>query len=183
MEDDPIIGVYARIEDAAILAEAGRYEGALLLLLVAVAATSRKRYRQGTKSRKDPSKTMDDKEAFETFLRDEIWRLRKGANDTITYRGGKVPIEEFLYIFLRCHLVHEGQMPIDLQPVRNEDVITIDNKDGTGISITPLFLTRINDVIWRAPENSYPAMKSEMESLRQRILNHPLNQKNFDKEN
>ncbi len=174
MNDERLIGVYARIEDAAILAEAGRYEGALLLLLVAVAATSRKRYPRGTKSRKNISEDMGDKEAFETFLRDEIWRLVKEHDDAVIYRGKKIPIERFLYKYLRCQLVHEGQMPVDLQPMQKQDVITIDFENGTGISFTPLFLARINDVICRVPENSYYAMKPELDDLKNRDSNHRL---------
>src|SRR5262245_31631524 len=44
-------GVHARLEDAKVLYEAGRIDGALLTTLVAVAATSKKRY---------PKKTMGD---------------------------------------------------------------------------------------------------------------------------
>jgi len=47
-----LIGVQARVEDAGVLADNGRYEGALLMLLIAVAATSRKRYPRGTPSKK-----------------------------------------------------------------------------------------------------------------------------------
>src|SRR5689334_9376605 len=127
MDDkEPLIGVYARIEDAGVLADAGRFEGALLMLLVAIAATSRKRYPVGTKSLKKPSEKMGDGEAFKTFLRDEIWRLVREHDDAIKFRGQEIPIEDFLYKFLRCELVHEGRLPTDLHPMRREDVITID---------------------------------------------------------
>lgn len=174
MDQEPLVGVYARIEDAGVLADAGRYEGALLMLLIAVAATSRKRYPLGTKSRNNPSKDMGDGEAFKTFLHDEMWRLVKEHDDTVQVRGQKVPIEDFLYKFLRCELVHEGKLPVDLHPMREQDVLTIDFDDGTGISFTPLFLTRLNDVIWRARENSYSAVKAEMDALAERQSNHPL---------
>ena len=72
--DRLLIGVQARVEDAGILADNGRYEGALLMLLIAVAATSRKRYPHGTPSKQNPKNNMSDHEAFATFLRDEIWR-------------------------------------------------------------------------------------------------------------
>jgi len=173
-DQEPLIGVYARIEDAGVLADAGRYEGALLMLLIAVAATSRKRYPLGTKSLKDPSKDMGDAEAFKTFLRDEIWRLVKEHDDTVQFRGKKIPIEDFLYKFLRCELVHDGKLPVDLHPMRDQDVITIDFDDGTGISFTPLLLTRLNDVVWRAPENSYNAVKPDMDAVTERQSNHPL---------
>src|SRR5687768_15775776 len=100
--DEPLIRVQARIEDAGLLADHGRLEGALLMLLVAVAATSRKRYPRGTPSKKKPSEQMRDGEAFRTFLRDEIWRLVKEHSDLVKFEGEERPIEDFLYEFLRC---------------------------------------------------------------------------------
>jgi hypothetical protein len=81
---------------------------------------------------------------------------------------------DFLYKFLRCELVHEGKLPVDLHPMSDQDVMTIDFDDGTGISFTQLFLARLNDVIWRAPENSYSAVKPEIDALVERGSNHPL---------
>ena len=75
--DNLLISVPARVEDASVLADNGRYEGAMLMLLIAVAATSRKCYPVGTPSKKDPNKNMSDHEAFIAFLRDEMWCLAK----------------------------------------------------------------------------------------------------------
>ncbi len=107
----PPTGVYARIEDAGVLADCGRFEGALLMLLVAVAATARKRYPRGTPSVKEPKRKMGDREAFTLFLRDEMWRLVREHSDVVEFRGEKRSIEEFLYDFLRCELVHEATVP------------------------------------------------------------------------
>lgn len=173
--DDPdliLIGVQARIEDAGVLADNGRYEGALLMLLVAVAATSRKRYPRGTRSKKNSGKEMGDCEAFTTFLRDEMWRLVREHDDFVHYRGEERPVEEFLYEFLRCNLVHEGHTPVDLYPMRDSDILTIDYPDGSGVSFSRLLLARLNDVVWRAPENSFEAVKAEMEAIRERRANH-----------
>ena len=123
---DLLVGVQARVEDAGMLADNGRYEGAMLLLLIAVAATSRKRYPRGMLSKKYPKKKMSDGEAFTTFLKDEMRRLVKEHDDFIVYDGEKKPVEEFLYKYLRNQLVHEGRTPIDLYPMRNGDVLTID---------------------------------------------------------
>ena len=166
-----LIGVQARVEDAGVLADKGRYEGALLMLLIAVASTSRKRYPRGTPSKKNPNKKMYDREAFTTFLRDEIWRLVKEHSDFVVYRGKQRPIEEFLYKYLRCQLVHEGHTPVDLYPMRDGDVLTIDYPDGSRISFSRLLLTRLNDVVWRAPENSYEATKPELDEIRKRRAN------------
>ncbi|HUW19731.1 MAG TPA: hypothetical protein VMW16_10565 [Sedimentisphaerales bacterium] len=175
--DDPsdvLIAVQARVEDAGVLADNGRYEGAMLMLLTAVAATSRKRYPRGTPSKKNPRKPMSDREAFTTFLRDEIWRLVREHEDFVVYHGEKKPIEEFLYEYLRCELVHEGRTPVDLYPMREGDVLTIDYPDGSGITFSRLLLARLNDVVWRAPENSYEATKAEIEAIRRRRAKHRL---------
>lgn len=166
-----LIGVQARVEDAGVLAENGRYEGALLMLLIAVAATSRKRYPKDTPSKKNPKNNMSDHEAFTTFLRDEIWLLVKEHSDFVVYEGKQRPIEEFLYQYLRCHLVHEGRTPVDLYPMRNDDVLTIDCGDGLVVGCSRLLLARLNDVVWRAPENSYEATKAELDDFRKRRAN------------
>lgn len=153
----PPTGVYARIEDAGVLADAGRVEGALLMLLVAVAATARKRY---------PS--MGDRKAFTLFLRDEMWRLVKEHSDVVLFRGRKRPVEEFLYEFLRCELVHNAMVPADLQPLRDEDLLTFDLPDGSRVGFSKLLLARLSDVIWKAPENSFAATQREMARLYKR---------------
>lgn len=160
--DNLLIGVQAIVEDAGTLANNGRYEGALLMLLIAVAATARKRYPRGT---------MSDHKAFTAFLRDEIWRLVKEHSDFVVYRGENLPIEEFLYTYLRCQLVYEGDTPVDLYPMRNKDVLTIDYGNGSVIGFSRLLLTRLNDVVWRAPENSYEATKAELDEIRKRRAN------------
>jgi hypothetical protein len=176
---EELIGVQARIEDAAQLAERGRLEGALLLLLVAVAATSRRRYPRDPKlvawekSRvgKRPNhsnKYLSDGQAFKRFLKDEHWRLLKDESPIIQFRESGFPIEDLLYDYLRCNLIHAGGMPQDLHPVQAGDVIMVENPDGTAVGFTKLLLTRLNDVVWRAPENSFAATESEMTVIRER---------------
>jgi hypothetical protein len=167
----PPTGVYARVEDAGVLADSGRFEGALLMLLVAVAATARKRYPRGTPSAKRPTKKMGDREAFTLFLRDEMWRLVKEHSDVVLFRGRERPIEDFLYEFLRCELVHNAIVPGDLRPLRTEDLVTLDLPDGTRVGFSKLLLTRLNDVIWRAPENSFTATEREIGALSERTPN------------
>jgi len=170
--EELLIRVHSRIEDAGLLADKDRYEGALLMLLVAVAATSRKRYPRGTPSNDRPSRKMSDREAFQTFLRDEIWQLVKEHEDFVVFRDKKLPIEEFLYEFLRNQLVHEGGLSVDLYP-HDGAVLTINKADGSGINFKPLLLTRLNDVVWRAPENSYAEVKPERDAIKQRRATHP----------
>ena len=94
--------------------------------------------------------------------------LVREHSDFVVYQGKQQPLEEFLYTYLRCHLVHEGRTPPDLYPVRNDDVLTIDCGDGSVAGFSRLLLARLNDVVWRAPENSYEATKAEMDEIRKR---------------
>jgi hypothetical protein len=178
--DEPLVRVQARIEDAGVLADAGRLEGALLMLLVAVAATSRKRYPPATPSKVNAGKKMGDAEAFKTFLRDEMWRLMKGADEIVEFRGASMRIEDFLYKFLRNELAHEGGLPVDLQPIQNDAVLSMLNPNGSGVSFTRLLLARLNDVVWRAPENSYEMARPELDAIAERRANKALQQNRDD---
>jgi len=92
-------GIQNRIDDAIFLWEQGRREGAFLSALIAVASTARKRYPEAK-----------DREAFEQFIRDS-----HTVTLSVEYRGECQPIEHVFYKWLRCQLVHEGEIPIDIQ--------------------------------------------------------------------
>jgi hypothetical protein len=78
---------------------ANRIDDAFLSALVATAATARLRYPE-----------MNDREGFEQFLRDShTVRL------SVEYQGVCHPIEHILYKWLRCELVHEGGLPVDIE--------------------------------------------------------------------
>jgi len=107
-----------RLEDADLLSRHGRKEGALVLVLVAVAATSRRRYPK--------KKVCRDGEAFKRFIRDEMATVTGGPDKNVAFPfDGKqnVPLEDILYTHLRCQLFHEGEMPgtiVFTQPKRHE---------------------------------------------------------------
>src|ERR1044071_489818 len=95
-----------RIKDAIALYSAGRRDGALLLLLIASAAASRIRYPLGTPSTVQDGKSMPDREAFVTFLRDEMETL--SANHMFRARGFRLHVgrhedelENILYDYIR----------------------------------------------------------------------------------
>jgi hypothetical protein len=95
------VSIRTRIEDAKFLWDAGRKEGALLSALVAVAATSRQRFQD----RRD----VGDREAFERFLTAAL-----SVRLSVEFRGEVHRIETIFYKWLRCELVHEGAIPIDV---------------------------------------------------------------------
>ena len=92
-----------RIEDAQILWKSSRIEGAFISVLIAVAATAKKRY---------PQKKFKDNERYRKFLLDEMGSITGGPSTNVKfYHNGKykVPLENIIYNILRCKLVHEGQ--------------------------------------------------------------------------
>jgi len=89
-----------RLEDATILWQMGRREGALLNVLVAVAATAQITH---------PC-VRGDRKRFVAFLRsNHSWRI------SIEYRGQQVDVDELLYKWLRCELVHKAEIPVDIR--------------------------------------------------------------------
>ena len=58
-----------RLEDALVLCAADRREGAFVQVLIAAAATSRKRY---------PRNKWDDSESFRNFIYDEMGLITNG---------------------------------------------------------------------------------------------------------
>ena len=92
-------GTNRRIDDALFLWNSGRHESAFLLALIAVAAVARLRY---------PKKT--DREGFEQFLRDTHLRIGR-----VEFRDKLEPLEHIFYKWLRCQLVHEAALPVDIE--------------------------------------------------------------------
>jgi hypothetical protein len=92
------MSVRARTDDAKLLWENGRCEGAVLSALVAFAATSKRAY-----------PTQGDRDAFEALFRDCF-----PGKIEVEFRGKLHRIETILYKWLRCELVHEGGLPVDV---------------------------------------------------------------------
>ena len=77
-------------------------EGAFLSALAAVAASARRQFPN--------RKVIGDRESFERFL--------TGAHSvriSVEFRGEAHPVEHIFYKWLRCELVHEGGIPVDIQ--------------------------------------------------------------------
>jgi hypothetical protein len=70
------------------------------MALVAVAA----------RARQDHPKPISDRDAFERFI-----RLRFSIRLSVEFRGTLTPWETVLYKWMRCELVHEGGLPVDLR--------------------------------------------------------------------
>src|SRR5205085_11978480 len=101
------MSIRTRVEDAIFLWEHGRLEGGFLSVLVAVAASARRQF--------PDRKAVGDRESFERFLSNA-----HTVRISIEYRGECHPIEHIFYKWLRCELVHEGSIPIDIQFMSGE---------------------------------------------------------------
>lgn len=99
-----------RTNDARFLWDQRRRESALLLALVAVAARARLQHPK-----------LGDRERFVRTLEDAM-----SARISVEFRGRQHPIEELLYKWLRCELVHSGGIPQD---------IVIDDALAPGLSL------------------------------------------------
>ena len=102
------MSIQSRIEDALLLFNNGRYEGAFLNALVAVAATAR---------RECPDCSIGDRERFEKFL-DKRWR----GVIKVEFRGELHTVPHIFYKWFRCELVHEGGLPIDVEFIETEEM-------------------------------------------------------------
>lgn len=149
------MSIRARIEDCMVLLAAERPHGALLSLLVAAAATSRRRYPDPTPSRRKPGKAMRDGEAFETFLHDEMPKICRVQNYNIRFRGVSHRLEHVLYKWLRCELVHAATLLTDVRIIPDpEPGTTRLGIDATGISLSVGWFHAISNAIIAASENS-----------------------------
>jgi hypothetical protein len=136
------MGIRKRIEDAELLWHAGHAEGGLLMALIAVSATARRKYPK-----------QNDREGFEQLLLDaRRWRL------SLEFRGGQMPIEQLLWKWLRCELVHEGQLPVDikLMPVAGHSDLTAraGGAPAYELLLSETWLHHLLDVVVYEPVNS-----------------------------
>ena len=102
------MSIHGRVEDAKFLWQHDRYEGALLSVLSAVAATARLRY--------PDRKAVKDGDAFRQFL-ESAHSIRL----SVEFRGELHAIEHIFYKWLCCELVHEGGLPVDIQFMQDEE--------------------------------------------------------------
>ncbi len=144
------MSVLERLRDAEVLFDAGRYEGSLLQLLVAVAATSRKRYPREI--------IVSDKEAFQSFLRDEMRTLTANPvfghtkEMTLPVVGELDGIESHLYRYMRCSLVHEGRLDPKVRLVPGSGFF-LGFSDPSCLQLSHWILRGLYRVLVTAPEN------------------------------
>jgi hypothetical protein len=158
------MSIKERLDDARILESENRYSGALLMRLVALAATSRRRYPRAKASR--PRKGTEgaqksDREAFCAFVNDDVLPLlnnpaashvQHASTDHVPNPFPTTPvasappsiipngIDAILYEFLRCSLVHEGRIPGDVTFDANSQAFSV-RMGNEFISFAPSLLS------------------------------------------
>jgi hypothetical protein len=138
------MSIEARIEDALLLWKTGRREGAFLAALVAVAATSRKRF--------SDRKRVTDRNAFERFL-----QAAHSIRLSVEYHGECQPIEHIFYKWIRCELVHEGGWPVDIEFFTLEEPGCLSARAGGKpefvLKLSTSWFQHLIDAVTTAPEN------------------------------
>jgi hypothetical protein len=104
------VGASDRIQDAEFLWQQGRRGSGLLLACAAVAARARRDY-----------PTAKDGEAFRRLIRDAL-----SVQISVEFRGEECPIEQLLYKWVRCELMHNAAVPLDIE---------IDDQLGPGLTV------------------------------------------------
>ena len=138
------MSIQGRVEDAEFLWCHGRLEGAFLSVLTAVAATSRLRY--------PDRETIKDGEAFRRFIASaHTVRLR------VEFRGELFSIEQVFYKWLRCELVHEGGLPVDIKFLPEDSLelsVRAGGKPEYILKLSRGWFYHLIQAVKTAPENS-----------------------------
>ncbi len=135
------MSIRQQVEDARFLAAHGRHLGALTVLMLAIAASSRKYFpKESTKSIHSPKTLMGPAEAFKLFLGGRILQVLSGeraAADAgrsgieVEFQKKFHSMEDVLYEFYRNGLIHEAEFPqgVEFAPaVLQGTVVTITNQ-------------------------------------------------------
>jgi len=120
---------------------------ALLIALVAISATSRKRY--------PDRKAVKDNEAFKSFLGDELPVVTNGTVEwTVNCLGEMIPIQDFFYKRVRCELAHEGGLPDDVEFIVGDADQLYVQIDPNKVTLGDSWISRLMRAVIFAPENS-----------------------------
>ena len=170
------MSVVERLEDAYLMLQNGRHEGALNSVLTAISGASRERYPRGTPSRQRPGDRMGDHEAFVTFFEDQIKLLRAPNMRVRRPDGQELPLSSILYTLFRCALTHEagltsgGTLVPDSKYGRVQLKLT--SLDPLGFEITHSTIVFLADLVSRAPEH-HVATADILARIMSRLPIHP----------
>lgn len=143
------MSVRKRLEDARVLSAAGSRDGAFIQVLIAAAATSKKRY---------PHPKYKDNIAFKNFIYDEMGVVTGGPKFEVKlpFLGKDSPLEDILYTHFRNSFIHEAEKSSSV------DYTETEYEDGTAVHLLQLknplgfpagWIEHIATAVWLAPEN------------------------------
>ncbi|QET03910.1 hypothetical protein FOB72_17220 (plasmid) [Cupriavidus pauculus] len=113
-----------RVDDARFLRAAGRPVASLAMYMIAVAASSRRRFPLKSPSVAEPTKTMGDGEAFRLFIGgrlNDILFLRRNRGTvgesgvSVAWKGEQRDVAWLLYKYYRNGLLHDGALDMNAQ--------------------------------------------------------------------
>jgi hypothetical protein len=138
------VSIADRLADADLLWREGHREGALLSVLVAVSATARRTFPD----------VAGDRDAFVKFM-----KTTHGWTMSVEHRGEQVDMDLLFYKWLRCELVHVGELPTD---IRIDDAfsdptacsVRAGGAPGYAVLLSPGWYQFLVDGVVGAPANS-----------------------------
>jgi len=134
-----------RLSDVELLIKHERHDGALAMLMIAIAASARKVYPRTMKSFDRPGDKMGDAESFKYFLGSRIKSIiqnnsagpyPRNSSFKIEFRNKILDIESIIYTYCRNFLIHEAVMVPDIKIVKAlaQPQLTLSN-NGVSISL------------------------------------------------
>ncbi|MBI4535478.1 MAG: hypothetical protein HY708_04310 [Ignavibacteriae bacterium] len=149
------MSVRERLEDAVLLWNNGRKQGAWIQVLIAAAAISKLRFPD-----------QKDGEAFRQFIREVTPTIVNGTAPAIP--GGitvvfnaetpeQMPLDQVMYKHMRCYLLHEAVMPSDVCLSESHVVdgkLVADLRGGSPLTIPDFWVIHLAKAVAYAPENS-----------------------------
>jgi hypothetical protein len=144
------MSVVARLEDALVLVNAGRWEGGLLCVLTAVSGSSRLRFPR--------DQVRGDRDAFVRFFDDQVRATGTPWLEVRTPTGEVHSLGDVLYKLFRCALAHEAALPAHARFVALDPpyrvFFQLDSFEPLGFTMSHAALILIVDLVARAPENA-----------------------------
>lgn len=143
------MSVRKRLEDARVLSASGSRDGAFIQVLIAAAATSRKRY---------PHPKYPDNVAFKSFIYDEMGVITGGPKYEVKlpFEGKDTPLEDILYKHFRNSFVHNAEMSssVSFTKTEYEGGNTVHRLHlSSPLGFPAGWVEHIATAVWLAPEN------------------------------
>lgn len=147
------MSIRERLDDAKFLYANDRRGGALLSVLIAVAASSRRRY---------PKPQFRDRQAFVQWMADEMvvitgvqnFNVRVPGADSAKWPDETMPLGGCFYEFVRCNLAHEASLPANVEFFAAEHGSTVVDINEDRIRLSDSWMDGLSRAVTFAVENA-----------------------------